>query len=686
MRSFLLFLGLLTLPALGDEPLPPILDATAILDGQEGRAAVDPCADFYRFACGGWLDRTKIPSDKSYVNRQTTAAADNTDHLLNRILESYAHGKFTPSSSAARKVRDFYVSCRNIDHEAPAAAAFVRKKAAAIAKVKGRHATAKLVADLQLAGAGPLFLFGSSQDLNDSSRVIGDLLQGGIALGQRDYYLGTDPKAREILTRYREHVARLFTLLGQDQATAARSAGTVLRLETELAKASYSLADQNDPSKTNHPMRLPELAKLAPSFDWATYFHALGLHRVGRLNVDEPEFFTALDHWLASTPEADLHTYLTWHSAHSVATRAGGDLEKENFAFWNAYLGGQKERKPRWKICTQAVENGLGYALAEAYVKTFDGAAIKKKTETMIGEIKAAFAEDLAALSHGPDAWIDAATLASALRKAAALAQKVGGPVKWRDYSSLRTRRSGYLENSLAVNRFESFRDVRKIGKPVDRLEWGMMPWEINAYYDRSKNEFNFPFGILQPPSLDLHATNGANLGAFGGGTIGHELTHGFDNNGSQYDAKGNIKNWWSAATLEQFRKRSACYVDQADHYRIEAVGLNVSGKNTLEENLADQGGVKLGYAALEKALAGHPGGAPFAGRYDERQQYWLAYAQSWCTKVTPESLREAMTTDVHPPAEFRVNAVVMNRPEFARDFHCASGAKMAPVNRCSLW
>ncbi len=672
--------------ARAEEPIPPILDATAIKDGRDGRSLVDPCMDFYQFACGGWLDRTKIPLDKNYVGRQVTVALDSTDLQLNKILDAYAHGNFTPPATYAKKIRDYYVSCMNIDKGSALSAAFVKRKVREIFGVKGKAEIARLVATIQLGGAAPLFGFGSSQDLNDSTQVIGDAVQGGIALGQRDYYLKTDEKSREILDHYKAHVAHIFMLLGQAKMVAEKSASTVLRLETALAAASYSLADQNNPAKTNHPMSAAELALRAPGFDWSAYFQVLGHTRLDHMNVDEPEFFLALSKWLGEISPADLHTYLAWHFAHSVAVKVGGAFERESFDFWSAYLGGQKKPKPRWQICTQSVESSLGYALAEAYVKTFDGLAIKKKTEEMIMQIKTAFSEDLVALSQGPDAWIDAATLAQALQKVSAVVQKVGGPEKWRNYDSLITNRTSYLRNSLAVNRFESLRDIAKIGKPVDNTEWGMMPWEINAYYERSKNEFNFPFGILQPPSLDLHASNGANLGSFGGGTIGHELTHGFDNNGSQYDSHGNIKNWWTEGTLQQFQKKTACYIEQANQYRIDAVGLSVNGKNTLEENLADQGGVKLGYVALEKLLSGQPDSELFAGKYNERQQYWLGYAQSWCTQITSESLRQRMTTDVHPPAEFRVNAVVMNRPEFARDFSCAPGTRMAPVNRCSVW
>jgi endothelin-converting enzyme/putative endopeptidase len=680
---------LFTLPTYASEepvPVPPILDATALKDGADGRGTVDPCENFYEFACGAWLDRTVIPPDKSAVARNYTASSDNIDIKLNQILEAYSKGDISLSSSAAKKLGDYYQSCLNVEKLSPKAIQEAKERSTGIRSTGAGAARASLVARLHLEGAGPFFGFGSAQDLDDSTKVIGDLGQGGIALGQRDYYFPTDDKGRDILAKYEAHVAKMLTLLGQSPESAKRAAASIVHFETELARASYTLADQNDPSKTHHPVNLKELKRLAPHFDWAAYFKAIGNSYVSHMNVDEPEFFQGLDKLLAATPKQELDNYLVWQFLHSIASALGGDFDKENFAFWNAYLNGAKSQKPLWKRCTIAAESQLGYALAEAYVQTFDGKAIKAKTERLIADVRGAFGTELRTLTDPPEGWMDKETLTQALAKVAAISQKVGGPVKWRDYSSLLASRRSYLDNVIHATRFESNRDVAKIGKPVDRFEWFMMPWEINAYYDRSKNEFVFPFGILQPPSLDLSASDGANLGAFGGATIGHELTHGFDNNGSQYDAKGNVHNWWSPNTLKQFQKKTSCFADQASAFEIKEVGLHVNGKNTLEENLADQGGVKLGYGVLSKSLESRPEAAVWDKKYTERQQFWIAYAQSWCTKMTNETLRQSMTIDVHPPAEFRVNAVVMNRPEFAKDFQCSSRSKLASTPRCSIW
>jgi predicted metalloendopeptidase len=389
---------------------------------------------------------------------------------------------------------------------------------------------------------------------------------------------------------------------------------------------------------------------------------------------------------VAKSSLEDLKTYLTWHLAHRSSPLVSKAMDQANFEFWNRFLHGEKEMKPRWKRCTQNVERKLGYALAEAYVNTVDAVTIRSRIEAMIVGIESAFEADLEKLASGKDGWLDQPTKEEALKKLKKLKQKLGAPEKWRDYSSLKTARDTFLANDLKTAEYEVKRDIGKIGKPLDRLEWDMMPWEINAYYDPPKNEFVFPFGILQPPSFDVKASDGANLGAFGGGTIGHELTHGFDNDGRQYDAEGNVKEWWTEKTKKKFEDKTKCFIKQANSYKIKTVGLNVDGKKTLGENLADQGGVKLGYISLLEAQAKRKPAELWNGKYTENQQYWISYAQSWCGKAREQTLRQQIKTNPHPPEEFRVNGIVMNRPEFAKDFSCKAGAPMAPKVRCEIW
>lgn len=679
MRSIFIFTFLISLHAFSSESqFPQIIDATAL------KESVDPCDDFYEFSCGAWIEQTVIPSDRKAVYRQSTPMMDAVDVRLNQILESYAQGHFEIPATYATKLADFYKSCMSVDANVGLTTKFLKNKIEQIKKYKTSEDWARLVGELQLTGSS-LFNMGSMQDYNDSETVLTDLSQAGIVLGNPSYYLDKDDKAIEIRVQYKKYVTQSFMLLGAKKEKAQKIAEMILRLETNLAQNSYSVTDQSDPDKVNHVMDFEGVKKLMPSFDWNLYFKTVGLSS-NRFNVDEPEFFKNLEIFFNKTTQIEKIYYFTWLLVDRSASQVGGDFEKNHFAFWKTYMNGTKQMAPRWKTCTQATEDSLGYALSEAYVKTFDGAAIKEKTNSMIDEIKNMFVTDLNILSQGAEAWIDGATVSEAIAKAQAITRKVGAPDKFRNYDALILSSTNYLENAFAVSQFEHRRDMAKIGQPVDKTEWGMMPWEVNAYYDRSNNEFVFPFGILQPPSLDLTASDCANYGAFGGGTIGHELTHGFDSAGSKYDSHGNLKNWWSPQTQALFDQKAQCYADQASQYRIKEVNLNVDGRQTLEENLADQGGVKLGYMVVDKILKTRAEGPLWLGKYSERQQYWIAYAQSWCSKVTPEALRSQMTNDVHPPSEFRVNAVVMNRPEFATDFRCAAGRAMAPANRCSLW
>jgi endothelin-converting enzyme/putative endopeptidase len=670
-----------------DLKTPPILDASAMKDGQNGNPAVDPCEDFYQFACGQWLDTTVIPDEKKGVSRQATIPLEMTDVVLNKILAKYAQNDFSAPSSQARQLGAFYQSCMTADQNTQASVAFVQKQIKNLQVLSSKSQLPKVIALSQTFGFGAFLSFYSQQDPEDSSRFLGNLAQGGISLPEKDYYLATDEESLKILADYKTYVTNLFTLFGYSPSKAAMAADAVLKMETALAQVSLSLEDRYDTAKTIHLTSLQALQTQHPGFDWKTFFQTLKVSdaQLARFNIEEPEFVDGFLALLKTEPLENIKAYLIWKLIDGSAEKIAGKYEQAHFNFWSKRLNGIAQPLPRWKMCTQEVENRLGYALAEAYVKSFDGSDIKRKTEKMISDIKDAFQTDLISLSQGPDAWLDQDTYAGALEKIQLMGQKVGGPEKWRDYSQLEKQGSNFLFNTLYVTKFESHRDYQKIGNPVDRSEWYMMPWEFNAYYDPANNEFNFPFGILQPPSLDFNATEGANLGSFGGGTIGHELTHGFDNSGSQFDAHGNVKNWWSENTKKKFGEKAQCFIDQANQYLIKDVNLTVDGSQTLTENLADQGGVKLGYTALEKNLKLRPEGAKWNG-YTERQQYWIAYAQSWCTKSRPEALRVQMTSDPHPPAEFRVNGIVMNRPEFARDFQCAANAKMAPANRCSIW
>ncbi len=660
-------------------PFPEIIDQSAL------KESVNPCEDFYQFACGSWIEQTPIPPEKTGINRQTTAMTDSVDLRLNQILEAYVRGDFQTPATEAVRLANFYTSCMTLERQPDESIKLIKSEITKIQETHSAEDVASLLAQFQLNGISGFFGVYSMPDYNDSSRIILDVSQGGMGLNNPAYYLNQDVKSVEIRQKYTEYIASLFQLIGMEIVSSHQTASRILQIETSLAQKAYSMTDQSDPDKVKHLMGLQDLKTLMPHFRWDSYFQSLGLNPID-LNVDEPEFFANLDTVLARLSKKDRDNYLIWSLLNKTSSKMGGNFETTSFSFWSTYMNGAAVMAPRWKVCTQATEKFLGYALAEAYVRTLDGEAIKVKTNDMIDQIKETFLTDLTLLSTGLGAWIDGSTMTEAINKTKAIARKVGGPEKLRDYSSLQISSTSYLENWFRISSFESHRDLAKIGQPVDQSEWDMMPWEVNAYYDRSKNEFIFPFGILQPPSLDLTASDGANYGAFGGGTIGHELTHGFDNNGSKFDSHGNLKNWWSPKTQDNFNKKAQCFIDQANAYKITSVGLNVNGEQTLEENLADQGGVRLGYLALTKILSTRPEGPKWLGKYSERQQYWVAYAQSWCSKYTDASLRSQMTNDEHPPAEFRVNAVLLNQPEFAVDFSCASQSRMSPVNRCSIW
>jgi endothelin-converting enzyme/putative endopeptidase len=665
--------------------VPDILDAAAMKDGSDGRPAIDPCHDFYQFACGQWIEKTAIPSDKNRVSHQSTALMDQTDEKLNKLILRIEKGDPALQTRASKQIVDYYNSCMNYSKDVSSAQTLLRANLAEVEHLENLTQLPALIAKLHREGTDVLFGFGSGQDLNDSNSVIGFLDQGGMGLGEPSFYFDKDAKSQDIRKKYGEHIAQIFQHVGQSKNIARLNARKVVAFETRLAEKAFAFDDRQNPAKTNHPTTREALLRLAPAIDWILYFQALGAPP-SALNVNVPNFLTHMSEVVTRTPLADLKIYLQWQIAHRMASTVSPELDQENFNFWARYLHGEKKMKPRWKRCTVNVEGRLGYALAEVYVRTFDGQAIRAKTETMISEIEQAFRDDLDTLVTGNGAWLDLATKQETLKKLSKLKQKVGAPEKWRDYTTLMTDARPFLANDLKVAEFEAARDLAKIGKPVDRLEWDMMPWEINAYYNPPTNEFVFPFGILEPPMFDLRASEGANLGAFGGGTIGHELTHGFDNFGRQYDADGTIKDWWTAETKRKFDEKAQCFIRQANDYKIESVGLNVDGQKSLTENLADQGGVKLGYTALTISLAKRTPAPLWRGKYSENQQFWIAYAQSWCGKAQPETLRQQIKTDPHPPEEFRVNAVLMNRPEFGRDFSCKEGSRMTPQVRCSIW
>lgn len=652
--------------------------ALKIIDEGALDRTVDPCDNFYQYSCGGWLKNTTLPDDETSVYRVDLDLKEQIRQILKRIVTAYSEGNFSTPSTHAKLLGDYYASCMDEDGVEKTRLPVFRQRLQEIDAIRDTKTFAREVAVLHLFGVNAFFSFTSGQDFNNATRVVGFADQGGMALPDRDYYFKTDPKSLELLKRYGEHISRSYEHAGMPEAEAEKEALVVREIETRLASKALRLEDRRDPVKLNHPIGRKGLKKLAPEFEWDEYFRALGLENIQAITVKEPEFYKNLSEILEKTQFKDLKAYLKWEVIVSVASHLDEESLNEHFDFWGRYLNGQKEMEPRWKRCLGAFEGGLTEALGEAYVRRVFGKESKARVEAMVVEIKRAFGRNLDTL-----AWLDAGTKWAARRKLDKLADKVGYPDRWKSLEGVSASRTSFLQNLFSVREFETQRLLKKIGRPVDRWEWDMPPQEINAYYNPQLNEMVFPAGILQPPSFDMDASEGANYGNTGG-TMAHELSHGFDDEGSRYDAVGNVKEWWSKGVRKRFNDRAQCFARQAESYPIRP-GLKINGQATLGENIADQGGAKLALAAFLQATSRHSPAPAYAG-FDEIQQFFVSYAQSWCNKRTEESLRKQIFTDYHPPAEYRVNGVVANMPAFTAAFHCKEGAPMVPRDRCAVW
>jgi endothelin-converting enzyme/putative endopeptidase len=522
-----------------------------------------------------------------------------------------------------------------------------------------------------------LFELSQQQDFKNATDVIAALDQSGLGLPDRDYYLSTTGKMPEIKKAYEAHVGKLLTLAGETPAQAAKDAATVLKIETALAQASMSRVDRRDPNKVYHRLELVGIEKTAPKWNWKSYLKEMGVPEVTKINVTSPDFFAALNKLLAATPIADWRTYLRWHVVHADAPALSKAFVDENFAFYGKTLSGTAELEPRWKRCTKSVDRLMGEALGKAFVDKTFGAEGKERTQAMVREIEASMGANLDKLK-----WFDDATRQQAHEKLAAIANKIGYPEKWRNYDALDIQRDSYLANAIRAGEFETRRELAKIGKPVDRNEWEMSPPTVNAYYDPSMNEMVFPAGILQPPFFNRAAARPVNYGAIGM-VMGHELTHGFDDEGRQFDAKGNLRDWWSPAVGKEFDTRAQCVVKQYDGY-VSVDDLHLNGKLTLGENIADLGGLKLAHAAYMTARGA---AAPAKiGKWTDDQLFFLGTAQSWCTKRRPEMARMRVTTDPHSPPQFRIDGPLSNLPEFAAAFQCKPTDHMVRQNQCTIW
>jgi endothelin-converting enzyme/putative endopeptidase len=645
---------------------------TAVIDESALDRSVDPCEDFYRFACGGWIKRTPIPRDRPAWSRSFSEINERNQLELRKILEQLAAGHGADKTAYGAKLGDYYASCMDEAHiEEQAHAELARLLGSIDERVRDIPSLAREVAELGLGVASPLFEFDSQQDFADASQMIGVADQGGLGLPDRDYYL--EPSNAKIREQYLAHVTTMLRLAGATEAP--QQAKKVLAIETRLAKASMSRVDRRNPKNIYHKIDLIGLERTAPGFPWKIYLAALGHPSVTQINVAVPEFFHSLSQDLTATPIADWKVYLRWHAIHGLAPALSKDFVDENFKFYSHTLQGTVEILPRWKRCVAATDRALGEALAQPFVAATFGPEAKTTAESLVQNIEAAMNEDLTRVS-----WMDEPTRRQALIKLHAVANQIGYPEKWRNYERLSVARGSYAENLRRANEFESHRQLDKIGKPTDRSEWAMTPPTVNAYYDSSLNQMVFPAGILQPPFFARAAPAAANYGAIGL-VMGHELTHGFDDEGRQFDARGDLRDWWTPAAAKDFEARAACVIAQFDGYPVLG-DLHVNGRLTLGENIADLGGAKLSLAAFRAQKSK----SERAGRWSDEQLYFMAMAQSWCTNERDEYLRMRVTVDPHSPAQYRVNGPLSNLSEFATAFACKPGAKMVRSQPCAVW
>jgi putative endopeptidase len=662
-------------PSGGQSSVPreiPVFDVNAI------DKTADPCVDFYQYACGTWMKNNPIPPDKSRWGRFDELADHNLYILKDILTEAQLPGKHSPIETM---VGTFYDSCMDESTIEKKEIAPLTPELDRINGIKTKADLIRQIAVMHRDSTPALFAFYPQPDMHDSTQTIANLDQGGITLPDRDYYIKDDPKSVETRQKYLEHVQKMFELSGDKTEQATSEAKTVLRIETGLAQASMDRTARRDPKMRDHKMTVAEIAALAPNFELTRYFADNGSPNFTSLNVVNPDFFKQVNEQINTVPLEDWKIYLRWKTIDDYAPTLPNAFVEENFNFNGKYLSGQQEIEPRWKRCVKSTDANLGMALGKLYVDRTFGAEGKERTLKMVRAIETAMRRDIGQLT-----WMSDTTKQKAYEKLNAIVNNIGYPDTWRDYNSVVIKADDYAGNSERAGAFEVHRLYNKIDKPTDRKDWGMTPPTVNAYYRPPMNDINFPAGILQAPFYGKLMDDAVNYGGIGV-VIGHELTHGFDDQGRKYDAEGNFRDWWTAEDGKEFEQRAACTADEYSSFvsvKDEKGAVKLNGRLTLGENTADNGGLKLAYMAL-MSMIGDTSVKPIDG-YTPRQRYFLAYGQIWCQNVTDQEARKRVLTDPHSPGRWRVNGAVQNSSAFQQAFGCKAGQPMVSENACRVW
>ncbi|HEY3054867.1 MAG TPA: M13 family metallopeptidase [Thermoanaerobaculia bacterium] len=671
-------------PATTDNRQPTTISPSKPLFGEHGYdltaidRTVNACDNFYQFAVGNWRKQNPLPAAYSRFGRFEQVAERNRE-TLHTILEEAAKNP-TPSGSAAQKIGDFYAACMNEPAVEAAGYSPIAPELARIDAINDRTVLQSEIFRLQSSGIAPVFGFSGQNDQKNSKMIIAVVTQGGLGMPDRDYYLRSDERFATTRKEYVEHVSKMLQLIGEDAAKASTDADRIMGLETQLAQAQMTRVELRDPEKRYNVTPVTQLATIAPNVDWPALFLSAGLTNLESINVAQPQFFKEVSRLIDEVPLETWKAYLKWHVLDAAAPTLSSAFEKEDFNFSNRVLSGQQQQQERWKRCVRATDFSLGDLLGQEYVRRTFTSEAKRKMNQLIDNLVGALREDIPTLS-----WMGPQTKQAALEKLNAFSRRIGYPDKWIEYTSLNVTRDSYAQNVMAARKFSRARNINRIGKQDDPNEWGRFtPPTVNASYNPSRNDITFPAGILQPPFYDPNADDAYNYGGVGT-VIGHEMTHGFDDQGAKFDPNGNLRNWWTPEDLKNFQARAECIINEYNEFAVEP-GINTQGKLVTGEAIADLGGATIALRAYEKSLEGKE--RKTIDGFTPEQRFFLGFAQVWGENMAPEEARRRALTDPHAQGPFRVNGTVQNMPEFQRAFQCHDNAPMVreAAKRCSIW